>query len=240
TTHYRPRIIHHPPPTSPCGTLLPGLNIDFGQIFIAFLVLLFSLTVHEAAHAWTADRLGDSTARLMGRVSLNPAVHVDVGGTIVFPLIALLTGIPVMGWAKPVPVNTLRLKHWRRDYMFIAAAGPLSNLLLALLASLAWRAISGPSVELADEGAFAVAAPLATFLGYAILINVTLALFNFIPIPPLDGGNVLGGLLPERMAARYDRIRPFGFMLLYGLMFSGVLSMIISPPAKLLIRWLAL
>src|SRR5256885_146571 len=125
---------------------MPGLSIDFGQIFIAFLVLLFSLTVHEAAHAWTAERLGDSTARLMGRVSLNPARHVDVVGTIVFPLIALFTGIPVLGWAKPVPVNTLRLKHWRRDYMFIAAAGPISNLLLALIASLVWRAMNGSSL----------------------------------------------------------------------------------------------
>lgn len=216
------------------------MNIDFGQVFIAYLVLLFSLTVHEAAHAWTAERLGDSTARLMGRVSLNPAVHVDVVGTIVFPLVALLTGIPVLGWAKPVPVNTLRLKHWRRDYMFIAAAGPISNLILAVLASLVWRAINGPMAQLPAEGTFSFLAPAATFLGYAILINVTLALFNFIPIPPLDGGNVLGGLLPEKAAARYDRIRPYGFMLLYGLMFSGMLSTIITPPANLLIRWLAL
>ena len=110
-------------------------NIDFVQVFISFLVLLFSLTVHEAAHAWTADRLGDPTARLLGRVSLNPAVHVDPIGTILFPLIALLTGLPILGWAKPVPVNITRLRgNWRRKFMLIAAAGPASNLVLAVIA----------------------------------------------------------------------------------------------------------
>ena len=103
-------------------------NIDFVQVFVTFLVLLFSLTVHETAHAWTSDRLGDPTARLLGRISLNPAVHIDPIGTIVFPLIALLTNVPVLGWAKPVPVNITRLRgNWKRKYMLIAAAGPASN-----------------------------------------------------------------------------------------------------------------
>jgi Zn-dependent protease len=212
------------------------LNIDFGAVFFAYLVLLFSLTVHEAAHAWTADRLGDSTARMLGRVSLNPAVHVDLVGTIVFPLVALLTNIPVLGWAKPVPVNTLRLTHWRRDYMMIAAAGPISNLVLALMAALVWRAVRGSIAGSPADDAFAGA--IVTILGNAIVINVMLALFNLIPVPPLDGGNVLSGLLPERAAGRYDRIRPYGFILLYGLMFGGVLSMIITPPARLLLGWL--
>src|SRR2546422_5380040 len=111
-------------------------GIDFSRIFIEFVVLIFSLTVHEAAHAFTSDRLGDPTARLLGRVSLNPAVHVDPIGTILFPLIAMITNVPVLGWAKPVPVNITRLKgHWKRKYMLIAAAGPASNVVLALLAS---------------------------------------------------------------------------------------------------------
>src|SRR5213595_2189007 len=114
---------------------LPG--IDFAQLFIAFIVLLFSLTVHETAHAWTADRLGDPTARLLGRVSLNPLVHADPIGTILFPLIAMVSGAPLIGWAKPVPVNMRHLRHPRRDYMVVAAAGPASNLLLALGASIA-------------------------------------------------------------------------------------------------------
>src|SRR5438045_158771 len=109
---------------------LPG--IDFAQLFISFIVLLFSLTVHESAHAWTADRLGDPTARLLGRVSLNPIVHADLIGTIIFPLVALTTGAPLIGWAKPVPVSVRRLGNPRRDYVLVAAAGPLSNLALAV------------------------------------------------------------------------------------------------------------
>lgn len=174
----------------------------------------------------------------MGRVSLNPAVHVDVIGTIVFPLIAMFTGVPLLGWAKPVPVNTLRLKRWRRDYMFIAAAGPISNLILAVLAAAAWRATQRFWSGVPESG-LNVAEPVAVFLEGAIWMNITLALFNLIPIPPLDGGNVIGGLLPERVAETYDRIlRPYGFVLLYGLMFSGLLWIVISPPANLLLGWL--
>src|SRR5207247_397414 len=114
-------------------TGLPG--IDVSQIFIALIVLLFSLTIHEMAHAWTADRLGDPTARLLGRVSLNPLVHADPIGTVLFPLIAMITGAPLIGWAKPVPVNIRHLKHPRRDYVLVAAAGPGSNLVLAVLAA---------------------------------------------------------------------------------------------------------
>ena len=108
-------------------------DINFAQVFISFIVLLFSLTVHEMAHAFTADRLGDPTARLLGRISLNPIVHADPIGTILFPLIALMTGAPLIGWAKPVPVDVRRLRHHRRDYVLVAAAGPASNLVLALL-----------------------------------------------------------------------------------------------------------
>jgi Zn-dependent protease len=111
------------------------VNIDVAQIFITFIVLLFSLTVHEMAHAWTADRLGDPTARLLGRVSLNPLVHADLIGTVLFPLVALTTGAPIIGWAKPVPVNTRRLAHPRRDYVIVAAAGPASNLVMAFAAN---------------------------------------------------------------------------------------------------------
>ena len=110
-------------------------DINFAQVFIAFVVLVFSLTVHEMAHAWTADRLGDPTARLLGRVSLNPVVHADLIGTVVFPLVALVSGLPLIGWAKPVPVNIRRLRHERRDYVLVAAAGPASNLVLAVTAA---------------------------------------------------------------------------------------------------------
>ena len=214
-------------------------NIDFAQVFISFLVLLFSLTVHEAAHAWSADRLGDSTARLLGRVSLNPAVHVDPIGTVLFPLIALLTNLPVIGWAKPVPVNIPNLRgQWREKYMVIAAAGPASNVVLAVIASLVLRAIAPTSADALEGGQVSVGAPLATFLESAIFINVLLAVFNMVPVPPLDGGNVLAGLLRGPAAAAFERLRPYGFMILYALMLTGVLTALITPPARFLLSLL--
>jgi Zn-dependent protease len=200
--------------------------IDFAQVFIAFLVLLFSLTVHEAAHAWSADRLGDSTARLLGRVSLNPAVHVDPIGTVFFPLLAIIARVPILGWAKPVPVNILHLRgDWRRKYMLIAAAGPASNLLLAVAAGLVLRIVEGPGL-------------VTGVLQLVVELNVLLAIFNMLPVPPLDGGNVLSGLLRGSVADAFDRIRPYGFLILYGLMLSGTLWMIIGPPERILLSWL--
>jgi Zn-dependent protease len=209
-------------------------HIDFAAVFITFLVLLFSLTVHEAAHALTADRLGDPTARLLGRVSLNPAVHVDPLGTIVLPLIAIISNFPVLGWAKPVPVNITRLRgHWKRKYMLIAAAGPASNLVLAVLASLVLHLV--PVSGALQEAALS---PLAALFREVVFINVLLAVFNMVPVPPLDGGNVLAGVLRGPVAEMYDRLRPYGFLILYGLMFTGILTMIILPPAQFLWDWL--
>jgi Zn-dependent protease len=210
-------------------------DINFAQVFIAFIVLLFSLTVHETAHAWTADRLGDPTARLLGRVSLNPIVHADLIGTVVFPLLAIIGNVPLIGWAKPVPVNVRRLRHQRRDYVFVAAAGPLSNLALAVVASLALSLLPISPVTLGQPN---LSAPVASLLSRALQINVLLAVFNMIPIPPLDGGNVLGGLLPGRMAVTYDRIRPYGFVLLYALLLSRAFDYIVIPPARFLLSWL--
>lgn len=211
-------------------------NIDLTQLLIGFLVLLSSLTVHEAAHAWSADRLGDSTARRLGRVSLNPAVHVDPIGTIVFPLIAIITNLPLIGWAKPVPVSIAQLHgNWRRKFMVIAAAGPASNLAIAILAAVMTRVV-GLGGD-ADAGV-GVGAQLGSLLETAIFVNVLLAVFNMIPVPPLDGGNVLSGLLTGSVADAYDKLRPFGFLILYGLMLTGMLTTLISPPASLLLSWL--
>jgi Zn-dependent protease len=214
---------------------LPGF--DFASIFLAFIVLLFSLTVHEAAHAWTADRLGDPTARLLGRVSLNPIVHIDWIGTVLFPLIALMRpGVPVIGWAKPVPVNVSKLRHHRRDYVLVAAAGPASNLTLAVIAALLLRMIPVSPVTLGEVNA---SVPIASILSRALYLNVLLAVFNMMPIPPLDGGNVIGGLLPRPLAYRFDSlIRPYGFILLYALMLTGALEYVIIPPYSFILSWL--
>ena len=190
--------------------------------------------MHEAAHAWAADRLGDSTARKLGRLSLNPAVHIDPIGTIVFPLIAIVSGLPLIGWAKPVPVNTAHLRpNWRQKFMVVAAAGPASNLLLAALAAILLRVLA--PVSAGPDGTTAGIAPA---LETAVVVNVLLAVFNMVPVPPLDGGNVLSGLLTGPMADVFDRLRPYGFLILYGLMFTGTLWTIISPPASLLLSWL--
>lgn len=206
-------------------------DIDFPQLLIAFAILISSLTFHEAAHAWTANRLGDPTARMLGRLSLNPAVHVDVIGTIAFPLIAMLTGFPLIGWAKPVPVDMRNLQHPRRDFAIVAAAGPISNLILAAFGAavfILWAAdASSTTREL-----------IATGLLRFVLLNVLLAVFNLIPVPPLDGGNILTGLVPESAAVAIDRLRPWGFLLLYALMLSGGLAAIIFPVQRAVLNWL--
>ena len=210
-------------------------EINFAQVFIEFAVLLFSLTIHEMAHAWTADRLGDPTARLLGRVSLNPLVHADLIGTVVFPLIALVSGVPLIGWAKPVPVNIRRLRHERRDYVLVAAAGPASNLALAVIAAVILAAFPVSPVMLGEPNP---SAPVAAALRLAVRLNVLLAVFNMLPIPPLDGGNVLSGLLPYRFAAMLNQVRPYGFLLLYALLFTDGFYYLVVRPSNFLLSWL--
>jgi len=209
---------------------LPGL--DIAQLAIGFIVLLFSLTVHEMAHAWTADRLGDPTARILGRVTLNPMAHADPIGTILFPLIAMVTGAPLIGWAKPVPVDIRRLRHRERDYVLVAAAGPASNLIMAVSAAMILGGMPVSPVVLGETNA---SAPLATFLTRMVTLNVLLAVFNLLPIPPLDGGNVLSGLLPRALARSFDRIRPYGFILLYAIILTNAFVYLVLIPSRFLI-----
>jgi Zn-dependent protease len=218
-----------------------GLNLyslqqyDFAEIFIGFGVLLFSLTVHEMAHAWTADRLGDPTARLAGRVSLNPIVHADLIGTVLLPLVSMFSGATLIGWAKPVPVNARYLRDPRRDYIVVAAAGPASNLVLALFSALLLAIVP---ISPYTTGEPNVSVPIATVLRHLVSLNVLLAIFNMIPIPPLDGGNVLAGLLPSNFATLFNKIRPYGFVLLYVLVLSGGFEAIVLPPYRFILSWL--
>jgi len=199
------------------------LNFDPLAAAIGFGILLISLTIHEAAHAWTADRLGDPTARRLGRVSLNPLVHIDWIGTVLLPIIAAVSNLPLIGWAKPVPVSVGNLRHPRRDFMLVAAAGPISNLLQAI----AWALVLRMILAAPDGDA-------AYFLQRAVIINLLLMFFNLIPIPPLDGGNVLLGLLPPQLARHYSQLRQYGFLILYALMLSGYAARLILPPTAFL------
>src|SRR5687768_15106499 len=170
---------------------------------------------------------------MLGRVSLNPAVHVDPIGTIAFPLIAMLTNLPLLGWAKPVPVNTLNLRrHWKQKFMLIAAAGPASNLILAGLAAIGVRIMG---FETSPDG---MPGTIFRLLDITVTLNVLLAVFNMVPVPPLDGGNVLAGLLPGKGHEILDLIRPYGFLILYGLLLSGILWQIVDPIQAVIVGWL--
>ena len=202
---------------------------QFLSILIGFSIVIVALTIHEAAHALTADRLGDPTARLLGRVSLNPVVHIDPIGTILLPLISAFSGLPLLGWAKPVPVDISRLRHHRRDFMIVAAAGPISNLIQAVVLAVVFRLVYDGETSL----------PIR-ILVRAVETNLLLAFFNLLPIPPLDGGNVLAGLVPEGAARVLDQVRQFGFIALYALMLSGILTQLIVPPTEYFLRLLLL
>ncbi len=192
-----------------------------------FIVLIVSLSVHEAAHAWMADRLGDPTARMLGRLTLNPLSHIDWIGTVLFPLVAIYSGFPLIGWAKPVPVNWGNLRSPRRDFAIVALAGPVSNILLAVAGAIVFTTVAG-----------AAGADVRSVLFNFIYLNVFLAVFNMLPVPPLDGGNVLAGLVPESAARLIDTLRPYGIFILYALMFMGVIGAIARPIQIAVVRLL--
>jgi len=224
------------------------------SIVIQIFVLLFAITVHEAAHGWAARKMGDPTAANLGRVTLNPLAHIDLFGTILLPLLLSLARMPAFGWAKPVPVNPYNFRNPRRDNLWVSFAGPAANLIVALssLILLVLMKLTIPSIGLFIKAlingffrqmgfllpvlprGFYPLEGLVLVLIMTALINSYFALFNLIPIPPLDGSGVLMGLLSDNAASRYDRIRPFGFIIVLFLIYMGLLD-ILMWPVKLVI-----
>jgi Zn-dependent protease len=208
---------------------------------ISLFILLFAITIHEASHGWSAYKLGDPTAMAAGRVTLNPLAHIDIFGTVILPLLLALFGAPVFGWAKPVPVNPHFLRNPRRDGFWISLAGPGANIaaaVVSLLLILFLKLISPVTTVtlynfLTSRGSLPAGLQplqgLVIVLFYMVLINTYLVAFNLIPMYPLDGSGVLEGILPESMAEKYSRLRPFGFLIVIVLISVGFLDLIIRP-----------
>ncbi len=189
------------------------------RLAVTIPVFLLALTIHEFSHGYVANRLGDPTARLQGRLTLNPLAHLDVFGTIAIILINF-------GWAKPVPVDYRYLKNPRRESILIALAGPISNLLLAAVSAFLFRSIPWNAWP---RDLLWLAAPLYAMLRGSVYINVILAVFNLIPIPPLDGSRVLTGLLPFRQALAFSRLEPYGFLIIFLLFYTGLVDPVFGP-----------
>lgn len=205
-----------------------GMNdLDLiGKITIYALPVLFAITVHEAAHAFAAKHFGDHTAYLEGRMTLNPLKHIDVVGTIVVPLAAVLLGGFIFGWAKPVPVRFGNLRRPKEDMLWVAAAGPASNFVMAIF----WLLL----MKLGLSGVLAGLAKPMVLMGQAgVLINLSLMVLNLLPLPPLDGGRMVVSLLPHRQAWQFARLEPYGMWILLGLLVTGILTWLMMP----ILRW---
>jgi Zn-dependent protease len=196
------------------------------------LPILLAITFHEAAHGFVADRKGDPTAKYLGRLTLNPLAHIDLMGTIILPLVLYMFGGIIFGYAKPVPVNFMNLRRPKSDMVWVAAAGPLMNLGLAIVSGVLLHvlvAFSGVPPAVVDGGGgtdFRVAVPIAQMLAYGVFINVWLMLFNLLPIPPLDGGRVLVGLLPGEVSRRLAGLEPYGMLIVILLVFLDPLHIV--------------
>lgn len=209
--------------------------MDIGQIIhqiaLGIVPFLLAITFHELAHALAADRLGDPTARAAGRITLNPIKHLELVGTLVFFLTRMI------GWAKPVPVNPFNFRNPKRDMIWVSLAGPGANLLLAVVSALLLRALHLMLLTSPPEGSTAFfLVPLFHMARYGLIINVVLAIFNLIPIPPLDGSKILMGVLPEPQARALARIEPYGLLILILLIAIGGIDFVIRPVINLVIR----
>jgi Zn-dependent protease len=213
--------------------------MDILLVVIQFAAVLFAISIHEASHAWMANRFGDPTAKLQGRITLNPIAHIDPIGTIIFPLLLAIMGAPVFGWAKPVMVNPFNLRDPRRANIFISAAGPVSNIVCSSVGIAIFLILKRVNViglgELSRllyhlQGLEGTRPGILTLvLFYLILINIFLAIFNLIPIPPLDGSGIIEGMLKGEALHQYQKIKPYGFIILIIIIYVGALDIIARP-----------
>lgn len=199
------------------------------KIILGAVPVVFAITVHEVAHGWVASRLGDQTARLLGRLTLNPIKHMDLVGTVILPLLLLSLGGFIFGWAKPVPVDWRNLRRPRRDMALVAVAGPLANLIMLVIWALFARGLVS-----AQGGLGADVLPWFFMAGVGITINIALIVFNLLPLPPLDGSRIVSALLPPQQALRYNALERWGIPILLVLMFTGVLNKLLLPPVRVL------
>lgn len=216
--------------------------MDFKIVTIVTQIaaVIFAVSLHEASHGWASNRFGDPTPELEGRITLNPVAHLDLFGSLLIPLFLAIAGLPIFGWAKPVMVNPRNFEPpIRRKLALVALAGPLSNFFTAFLSAIALRLLFlyDPMLKFASlgRGLFTGSIPGAlTFIFLQLfVINAVLGLFNLFPIPPLDGGNVVSGLLPPKAAFTFDKIRPFGFLILLVLLYTHVLDLYLNPMLRL-------
>ena len=200
---------------------------DFQTLLIYIIPLLFAITLHEAAHGWVASKLGDHTARMMGRVTLDPTKHIDPIGTIAIPLVLLLSSSGfIFGWAKPVPINFNALRNGKNGMIWVALAGPVANIVMAIC----WLFIMIIAINMNI-------AALIEMGRVGILVNCVLAVFNLLPIPPLDGSRVISALLPNRLSYQYNQLEQYGLYILLGLMFLGGFNYLVRPWVELILGW---
>ena len=202
-------------------------------ISLSFIPLIFAITLHEVAHGYVAWKLGDPTAKMLGRLTINPFAHIDILGTIIIPAFLLAFGGFFFGWAKPVPVNWRLLNNPKRDMALVALAGPMANFAMAIF----WAIVIQLALTINTE-------PYSDFFGYmgliGIFVNLLLGILNLLPIPPLDGSRLVSSALPNRYAYYYDKLEPYGFFILLLLIISGILPYILLPPFEVLFQFLSM
>jgi len=224
-------------------------GIDIGQLIIYMVVLIFAISAHEASHAWMSNRFGDDTARLLGRITLNPVKHVDPIGTLLIPIAAFifahmggaLAAIPLIGWGKPTPVNPLRWRNKDLANVMVSAAGIMANLLIAITAFVVIKVLMATgTLGLFDNGSLSedLATPLRMFLLYSLIMNVSLAVFNLLPFPPLDGSKILQTFLPQSMQPVLSALEQYGYLILIAFLYMGLFSKIFEPILAFIIRLL--